>query len=89
MVDSWDDPGFHETDNYNLPSTRWINGVEYGDDDLPVHLMMPVDRRGNGPLCDAAPHCGCCDDIAKWICWCGDKSCPGPDLRAHYGRMNR
>ena len=57
--------------------TYWENGVEYCAG-LPVHLMMPVDRRGNGPLCDDAPLCGCCDPIAKWICWCGDKSCPGP-----------
>ena len=84
MITAWDDPEFHESDDdywYPKEYTKWVNGVEIGMDGLPVHMMMPVDRRGNGPLCDEAPLCGCCDDIAKWICWCGDRSCPGPEGR--------
>lgn len=36
-----------------------------GKDGLPIHLPMPVNRMGQGPVDFDSP------DIHHWVCWCG------------------
>jgi hypothetical protein len=36
--------------------------------DIPVHLAMPVNAKGQGPETDPAL-------VAKVVCWCGDRWC--------------
>jgi hypothetical protein len=38
-------------------------------DDLPRHLMIPVDANGDGPLDMSSP------DVDRWECWCGVLGC--------------
>lgn len=52
------------------PPTFWVDGIEYDDGGLPVHLYpFPVDKLGRGP---AAP-----EDTDRVICWCGEEGCQG------------
>ena len=56
--------------------TKYINGDEvyYFDGEeycagLPVHLSMPVNKDGQGPLDDNDP------TFDRFVCWCGDDRC--------------
>lgn len=42
--------------------------------ELPVHLLIPVDENGDGPLDIHDPN------IAAFVCWCGNPDCEGPEL---------
>jgi hypothetical protein len=44
--------------------------VEYAEDGLPVHLIIPVDENGDGPVPE--------DETDHWACWCGDEHCTIP-----------
>lgn len=39
-------------------------------DDLPEHLLIPVDADGRGPVMAALAD--------RWACWCGVRACTGP-----------
>lgn len=38
-----------------------------GEDGLPVHLPMPCNAEGQGPVAD--------HEAETWHCWCGDRDC--------------
>jgi hypothetical protein len=42
---------------------------EYGDDGLPIHLAMPVNAKGEGPVRPTSKK------FVGWLCWCGVKTC--------------
>ena len=46
----------------------YINGEEWCAG-LPVHLDMPVNKDGQGPLDDDDP------EVDRITCWCGDDTC--------------
>ena len=46
----------------------YIDGQEWRAD-LPVHLSMPVNKDGQGPLNNDDPN------IDRIVCWCGDDAC--------------
>ena len=48
---------------------EFIDGVEYDDGGMPVHIWMSVNKNGDGPLNDDDP------EVDRIVCWCGDDTC--------------